>query len=237
MNHPFTDWPIPETTYQKLFLASDQRLVMEAPTAQTTISYQSDVETVQMDDDDGEIQFIYTFNKRSYLIGSVKVGLSMSCNDADDMDVFLQIRKANTTGKILRYNNIPDNEMEAQSLQAKEVPLLNLCVYLGPHGQIRASHRKIDANLSKSHYIQHEHLVEERIEPGDVVFIETSIWPGGIIFDEGESLVLKISGHPMYLAEFPTLRGQFKARNVGQHHVHLGGNDSISHLIIPLVGI
>jgi hypothetical protein len=47
------------------------------------------------------------------------------------------------------------------------------------------------------------------------VKIETSIWPAGIIFEEGEYLVFKISGHPMYLAEFPTLRGSFKARNKG----------------------
>ena len=124
--------------------------------------------------------------------------------------------------------------MEAQGLQEHQVPLLNPYVYLGPHGQIRASHRAIDPALSKPHYIQHSHEFEEKVTPGSVVCIETSLWPGGITFDKEESIVFKASRHPMWLAEFPSLRGQFKARNVGGHQLHIGGSTG-SYIEVPFV--
>ena len=219
-----------------MYLASDEQLLLEAPAAESIAEYRADVASLQMDEDSEELQFRYTFATRTYLACSVKAVLSMSCVESDDMDVFLQIRKADATGKMLRYYNVPKEDMEAQGLQEHQVPLLNAYVYLGPHGQIRASHRAVDQALSKPHYIQHNHEVEEKVTTGSVVHIETSIWPGGIIFDKGESMVFKVSGHPMYLAEFAALRGQFKAQNVGNHQVRLGGSGG-SYIEVPFVEI
>lgn len=219
-----------------MFLSPGERLLEHSPSEEAVIQYQSDVPSFQIDNDPGELYFRYTFTKRMYLLGAAKTVLWMSCNDADDMDIFLQIRKEDASGKVLQYHNIPKKDIEAQGVSDADVPLLNTLVYLGPHGQIRASHRAIDEELSTPHFIRHKHLVEERISPGTVVRVETSIWPGGIIFDPGESIVLKISGHPMYLAEFPTLRGQFKARNTGKHDVHTGGSRG-SHLVVPFVDL
>ena len=236
MNWEVSGWPVSGTTYKDMFLAPGERLSDQLPSDESVVHYQSDVPAMQMDDDSEELHFKYTFTTRSYLLGAAKAVLWMSCNDADDMDIFLQIRKEDASGKMLRYHNIPKEDIEAQGISDADVPMVNTLVYLGPHGQIRASHRAIDERLSTPHYIQHEHVVEERVPPGTVVRIETSIWPGGIIFDPGESLVLKIAGHPMSLAEFPTLRGQFKARNTGKHNVYLGGARG-SHLAVPFVAM
>ncbi|KAL6247545.1 hypothetical protein RBB50_005891 [Rhinocladiella similis] len=236
VNLAVPSWPVPETTYMTMFLSPGERLLEHSPSEEAVIQYQSDVPSFQIDNDPGELYFRYTFTKRMYLLGAAKTVLWMSCNDADDMDIFLQIRKEDASGKVLQYHNIPKKDIEAQGVSDADVPLLNTLVYLGPHGQIRASHRAIDEELSTPHFIRHKHLVEERISPGTVVRVETSIWPGGIIFDPGESIVLKISGHPMYLAEFPTLRGQFKARNTGKHDVHTGGSRG-SHLVVPFVDL
>ena len=217
-----------------MYLASDEQLLLEPPAAESIVEYRADVASLQMDEDPEELHFRYTFGTRSYLVGSVKAVLSMSCVESDDMDVFLQIRKADATGKMLRSYNVPKEDIEAQGLHEDEVPLLNTYVYLGPHGQIRASHRAVNQALSKPHYIQHSHELEEKVTPGSVVRIETSIWPGGVIFDKGESMVFKVSGHPMYLAEFPGLRGQFNAQNVGSHQVHLGGSGG-SYIEVPFV--
>ena len=189
-----------------------------------------------MDDDADEALFWFTFTERSYLLGSVKAVLAMSCADYNDMDIFLSIRKADCSGKILRYANVPSNEMSANGVVPDDVPLLNLCYYLGPHGQIRASHRAIDEELSKPHYIQHKHTQEEKIPPGTVVELTTSLWPGGIIFDKGESLIFKVSGHAMTLAEFPTLRGTFVVQNLGNHCIHCGGQNG-SYIEVPFVKI
>jgi hypothetical protein len=54
-----------------------------------------------MDEDPEELHFRSTFSQRTYLVGSVEAVLFMSCNDADDMDILLQIRKVDNTGKVL----------------------------------------------------------------------------------------------------------------------------------------
>lgn len=227
---------MPETRYERLYLNKDGTMASEPSPDAATVSYQSDVDCEQIDNDTEEACFTYKFSKRTYLLGSTKATLFMSCKDAEDMDIFLQIRKADSSGRVLLSYNIPEADMERCGVPQEKVPLLNTYVYLGPHGQIRASHRAIDQNLSKPHYIQHEHLKEERIPKGEVVQIETSLWPGGIIFEPGESLVFKVSGHPMYLAEFPTLRGKFKARNTGVHFISVGGQGpSRSYITVPFL--
>jgi predicted acyl esterase len=233
-NRIFPAWPIPKTTYQTLYIGPEQRLLLEPSTSEGIMSYQSDVDSQQVDNDSEELVFRVKLPERTFLIGSVKAVLYMSCDDLDDMDIFLQVRKADAAGNILRSYNVPEQDMARQGLLKEKVPLINPVVYLGPHGQIRASHRAIDTEISKPHYISHSHLVEEPVPPGQVVRVETSIWPGGIIFEKDEYLVIKISGHPMYLAEFPTLRGAFKARNKGLHKVRYGGKDG-SHFVVPFV--
>lgn len=230
----FEAYPVPETTYQKLFVASENRLLIASDDPSGSISYQADSDARQVDDDLEELHFRLRMTERTFLIGAVKAVLYMSCEELDDMDIFLQVRKADADGTLLRSYNVPERDMAAMGIPKEKVPLINPVIYLGPHGQIRASHRNIDSQISKAHYISHSHTEEERVPPGQVVKIETSIWPGGIIFEKDEYLVIKISGHPMYLAEFPTLRGVFKARNKGRHNVHFGGTRG-SHFVVPLV--
>ncbi|KAK5047451.1 hypothetical protein LTR84_006547 [Exophiala bonariae] len=233
-NQVYKAWPPAETKYTTLFAGTGDQLLVHAATDQSFVSYQSDVDAQQVDNDTEELHFRLKIPERTFLIGAVKAVLYLSCDDVDDMDIFLQVRKANKDGLILRSYNVPDDDMAAMGIPREKVPLVNPVVYLGPHGQIRASHRAIDMNISKPHYISHAHLVEERIRRGSVVRVETSIWPGGIIFENGEYLVIKVSGHPMYLAEFPTLRGAFKANNKGLHKVWIGG-ESASHFVVPFV--
>ena len=233
-NRIFQAWPPAETRYQTLYLGIEQQLLEESPKAKGVVSYRSDADALQVDDDPEELHFRLKMTEKTFLIGAVKAVLYISCDDLDDMDIFLQVRKADADGNILRSYNIPEDDMAKMGFPKDKVPLTNPVVYLGPHGQIRASHRAIDKNITKSHYVSHSHLTEEPIPRGQVVKVETSIWPGGIVFERGEHLVLKISGHPMYLAEFPTLRGAFKARNKGLHKVRCGGSEG-SYFVVPFV--
>lgn len=233
-NHPFAAWPVPETKYRTLYLGSEERMHPEPFSQFGFVSYKSDVISEQLDNDSEELHFKFRIPRRTYLLGSVRAFLRVSCDELDDMDIFLQVRKADTEGNVLMSYNVPIHEMEREGIPRNRIPMLNTFVYLGPHGQIRASHRAIDQKLSKPHTILHDHTAEERIPLGSMTTVETSIWPGGIIFEKGETLILKISGHPMYLAEFPTLRGEFKARNKGMHKVHFGGSEG-SHVVVPFV--
>lgn len=65
-------------------------------------------------------------------------------------------------------------------------------IYLGPTA--RVSYRALDASLSKVHWPVHDHSFEEKIPHGEIVMLEIGIWPGGMIFEEGESILLKLFG-------------------------------------------
>ncbi|CAK7201833.1 hypothetical protein SEUCBS139899_004548 [Sporothrix eucalyptigena] len=233
LNRRFDNWPVPSTDYRPLYLSGDRRLTESAPSQAATLSYQSDVPALQVDADPEELTFEYTFSHRSNLVGYSKAVLYMSCPDADDLDVFVQLRKADVDGNILQNINIPLRDLQ---LKASEVVSVNTNKYLGPSGVLRASHRAIDAERSKPHWALHSHLEEEKVPAGTVVKLEIGIWPSGIVFQPGERLVLKIAGHQMVLAEFEPLRGEFVANNKGRHVVHMG-QDYPSHVVIPFVTI
>jgi len=197
-------------------------------------SYQADTPALQVAEDFEELLFSYTFKNKSHLVGYSEAVLYMSCPDHDDLDVFVQLRKASADGRLLQNLNIPLEDLGLSS--ASEVVTVNTNKYLGPSGILRASRRPIDVKLSKTHWPVHSHTVEaeRKVPPGEVVRLEIGLWPTGIVFEAGEKLVFKIAGHHLVLAEFEPLRGKFVAGNKGRHYVHFGGEFD-SHVIIPFV--
>ncbi|CAL5874753.1 uncharacterized protein PFLUO_LOCUS9054 [Penicillium psychrofluorescens] len=203
-------------------------------TTHETTSYQGDIVGQQTDDDSEEVLFRHTFETRARLIGASKAILWLSCPDHNDFDVFVQIRKADQTGNILRNVNIPLEELGVHS--EAEVQTVNTLKYLGPTGILRASHRAFDPKLSKPHWPAHDHTKCDLISPGSIVKLEIGLWPAAIQFEPGEQLVLKVSGHPMVLAEFEPLRGGFITGNKGRQILHFGGEYE-SRLEIPFVQV
>ncbi|KAK5175884.1 uncharacterized protein LTR77_001024 [Saxophila tyrrhenica] len=185
-----------------------------------------------MDQDTEELSFTHKFEHACTLLGSARAVLFMSTPDHDDMDVHIQIHKTDASGKVLQYINIPKEDRDAVGMT--KVELVNPMVYLGPIGALRASYRQIDQNLSTERWPEHNFSQREMLERGQIVQLEIGLWQTGIRFEAGEQLVLKVSGHPMTLAEFPPLRGAMQNANKGRHSIHVGG-EHISRLIIPTV--
>ncbi|KPI42157.1 uncharacterized protein AB675_5453 [Cyphellophora attinorum] len=233
VNYVFSDWPIPDTDYRKLYLSGDAQLVHDLPRSSQTFSYQSDTPSLQIDADSEELHFSHKFTARSYLVGYSRAVLYVSCPNSDDLDVFIQLRKADASGKLLQNINIPLEHLE---LKAEEVATVNTNKYLGPTGILRASHRKIDYEQSKPHWPLHSHFEEEKVPRGQVVELTIGLWPTGMAFEAGEQLVLKIAGHHMTLAEFEPLRGGFQTSNKGTHVVHVGPEHP-SHVVVPFVSV
>jgi predicted acyl esterase len=239
---PFITWPVPEAKDITLRLSADDTLQTSSDFVESgQSSYKSDVNAENYDVDPEELSFAYTFTKQTRLIGTSKAVLYMSCPDHDDFDVFVILRKADRDGRVLRHINIPFAELKAVGGDGidgvedpLEFPLLNPLQYIGPSGILRASHRKIDAGISKHNFPHHEHVSEEKIQPGQVVRLGIGIWAAGIQFEAGEKLVLRVSGHDMRLPEFESLRGKFNTGNKGRHVVHMGGEYD-SHIVLPLL--
>ena len=158
----------------------------------------------------------------------------MSTQHGNDLDVFVQLCKADADGRILHSYNIPQHELDNAGMTRDKVPPVNPLRYVGPTGMLRASRRAQDPVLSKPHAPQLAFGVPGPISPGEITKLEIGIWAGGMIFEKGEKLVLKISGHPMTLAEFDILWGSYQPANKGDHYVHFGGKCQ-SRLEAPLL--
>ncbi|CAG7931568.1 unnamed protein product [Penicillium olsonii] len=233
VNVNFEDWPVPATKLETLYLSSNGLLHKDAPTQTETVSYQSDAPSLQMDADPEEVCFEYTFTQNTCVLGCARAILHMSCMDSDDMDVFVQLRKADKQGNILQNINIPLHDLQQD---AADVESVNPLKYLGPTGALRASHRAIDRSLSTPFWPEHDYTFKSHLSRKDVVTLDIGIWQTGILFEAGERLILKVSGHNMTLAEFPALRGRLAAGNVGRHHLYFGGSYK-SQLLIPVVDL
>lgn len=187
---------------------------------------------MQMDNDSEELRFSYTFDQQCTILGSSRATLYMSTEDSDDMDVFVQLRKADRDGKILQYQNIPAEDWHA--VTDDDVEPLNPVVYLGPTGCLRASFRTLDETLSNEFWAEHDFTTRQKLHPGEIAKLEIGLWQTGMRFEAGEKLVVKIAGHSMTLAEFPQLRGAASNENKGRHRLHVGG-DCPSQIIVPTV--
>ncbi|KAL4802469.1 Alpha/Beta hydrolase protein [Aspergillus unguis] len=234
VNLPFANWPPPESKYRSYYLSHGAELASGPVSTTGKVSYKSDVPGMQMDEDDEAVTFSMTFTEKTTIMGASRAILYMSCAEHDDMDVFVQLRKRDKNGKILRNLNIPLADMKLSS--EEEVETINSLKYLGPSGILRASHRALDPRLSKPHWPAHDRSRREVVPPGTIGRLEIGLWPAAIQFEAGEALVLKVAGHHMTLAEFTPLRGLFTNSNKGQHEVHFGG-EYASRLDIPFVEI
>ena len=150
----------------------------------------------------------------------------------DNLDVFVIFQKAEKYGKVLLNINVLLRELGI--LPAAEVDDINSLKYIGLSGILRASHRPLDPNLSKPHWPAHNHSCEQKIAPGEIVELEIGIWPAAVRFEAGEKLVFRVAAHSMILADFPPLRGQFKAGDKGRNVLHFGGECG-SQLVVPFI--
>lgn len=231
------NYPPSRTQYTRLYLdATQNTLSNDAPSPDSVASYQSDSW-----DDDGA-HFTYTFSQASELCGFSRARLFMSCEDLDDMDVYLIIRKLDRNGKALLNYNIPFLNQK-QGVRAEDIPDENIYKYVGPSGRLRASKRATgdDPTLSDEMKAKRDptevwypHYKSQKIPRGEVVELDIGIWPGGIRFEEGEMLRFEIKGHDPILPEYAPLYRNVPNQNVGKHHVHTGSKHP-SSILLPLI--
>jgi len=237
VNRPETTYPPPNVEHTTFFLDCEHSTLRPNKPSESAsaIAYVSDSW-----DADGA-HFAYKFDTYTELIGFSKAKLYMSCADTDDMDVYIVLRKLDKDGRALLHMNIPMESLPA-GIAEDDVPDLNIFKYVGPNGRLRASHRAIelDPELSAEQVsllspadVWHPHTSEDKIPPGQIVCLEIPLWPGGIVFQAGESIRLEVKGHEVTLPEFPDLYRVPENLNRGHHVVHAGA-DHPSSIVLPL---
>lgn len=219
------DFPLPQTDYKELYLQSTKALTFETPSEESSMSYNSETSD--------SVAFTYTFPVKTQIVGLPKAVLYMSCDDYNDMDIYVFIEKLDNDGKPMTNLNIPWKSIPVKSFdeftpeQSTEVVL-----YKGPVGILRASHRAIDWDKSMHpNWPYHPHEKEEKVEPGTIVKLDIGIWATGIEYEKGESLRVHVSGRSFAVNNFGSLEHN---DNKGTHKLHLGGKYP-SHLVLPFV--
>jgi predicted acyl esterase len=156
--------------------------------------------------------FSIRFDRTIELIGGMRLKLWISTSEGDDLDVFVVVRKLDSSGREVFFSGFNGYERDAVA-----------------KGWLRASHRELDLSRSTPLRPWHTHARIQKLRPGEIVPMEIEIWPSATIFEAGSILELTILGHDA--VKYPAFRHE-KLVNRGWHTIFTGGKfDSV--LIVP----
>jgi len=201
------DWPVPRTKYKKVYL--------DAETGTLNWHEVSRERKVTYDSANGRAVFDIKFDEDIELTGHMKLKLWVSPEDAEDMDLFVTLKKLNADG----------NEVYFTSWHATSRYPVAL-------GWLRLSWRKLDTQKSTPWQPILKLDAEEKVKVGEVVPCEIEIYPSSTLFRTGETLRLVISGK--YEVESTRYVFDELSVNKGKHSILTGGKLD-SYLLIPMV--
>jgi uncharacterized protein len=147
------------------------------------------------------------------LVGSMRLKLWVSTSEGDDLDLFVVLRKLDSTGRQVFFSGYNGFERDDPA-----------------KGWLRASHRELDAPRSTPLRPWHSHARIQKVRAGEIVPLEIEIWPSATLFEAGSTLQLTIQGQDA--AKYPAF-GHRKLVNRGWHTIFTGGPHD-SCLTVPL---
>ncbi|RSL54657.1 hypothetical protein CEP53_007364 [Fusarium sp. AF-6] len=165
-NIPCNEYPPKETEYRRLFLSPGGKLSPSSSANASYVSYQSDAHVGQ------PVEFSFTFDEATVVLGHSKARLWVSCDDNDDMDIYVSIRKVSKDGEVMEHVNVPWRSLPEGVNTSRDVPNNGALKTLGPAGILRASHREQDPKLSTHIIPFHPHTREQKIPRGTIVPVE-----------------------------------------------------------------
>ena len=168
IDRPEEDFPLSRTRYRTLYLdAGDGTLKAETPSADASVTYDSGRRG-------GKAVFRMRMDKRTEVCGYIKARLWVSPLDADDMDLKVTLEKRGPLG-VHRHGMVGADPIAT--------------------GYLRLSMRELDPQRSTEAYPVQTMATVQKVRSGEVVPVDISIWPFGMVFEEGETLQLTVSAH------------------------------------------
>lgn len=161
------EWPLARTDWQRHYLdASSQALSTAAPDADGSVTF------VAMGD--GVSFFTPAFAQATEFTGPVSARLWIT-SSTTDADIFASLRLFAPDGSEVVFAGASDTEPVAR-------------------GWLRASHRKLDQQMSTPVRPYHSHDEIEKLEPGKPYQLDIEIWPTSIVCPPGYRLALTLQG-------------------------------------------
>jgi hypothetical protein len=163
------DWPLPETAWTTLHLdGADGVLSRDEPVAADYVSYDATGSGVTL--------FHAPFESETEITGPLALKLFVS-SETQDADIFAVVRVFDPDG----------DEVTFQGAIDPHTPIAQ--------GWLRASHRRLDPELSLPYRPYHTHDLVEPLTPGEVYELDIEIWPTSIVVPPGYRLGLSIRGN------------------------------------------
>ena len=205
INRGEKSFPLDRTEYKKLYINPEKVSLEENPVdAESTCSY---------DAEEGVLNFDFTFEEQTEITGYMKLRLWVEAEGHNDMDLFVNIQKADEEG-----NWIPT------SILGEPHP--------GTWGKMRVSRRELDPKLSTDYEPVQSGRSEEKLSPGEIVPVDIRIVPTSRIWHAGQRIRVQLAGHYIREGWFEPL--SWETDNKGTHVVH-GGGKYDSFLQIPVI--
>jgi predicted acyl esterase len=163
-----TDWPIPHTHWTKFHLDPAGHALSAAPP-------HGDGKVTFAALGDGVTFLTRSLEKDTEITGPIAARLNVS-SSTRDADLFLVLRVLSPNLK----------EVVFQGALDPHTPIAQ--------GWLRASHRKLDAKLSRPYRPYHTHDEAQPLKPGEVYALDIEIWPTSIVVPAGYRIALSVRG-------------------------------------------
>ncbi|OMD79749.1 MULTISPECIES: CocE/NonD family hydrolase [Paenibacillus] len=198
-------FPLERTQYTRYYLDAASMSMQEGPvSAASEATY---------DSDSGEAIFDMEIKEDTELTGYMFLRLYVEAAGHDDMDLFINIQKADGEG-----NWIPWHVLDEP--------------HPGAWGKIRVSHRELDSKLSTHYQPVLSHERELKLTGGEVVPVDIEIVPSSRIWHKGEKLRVQVAGRYIREGWFEPLA--WDTDNKGRHIIRTGGEYQ-SFLQVPVI--
>ena len=222
------EFPLAHTQYKKLYLNARDGSLGPQSAKNGKMIYNST--------QGGDASFGITFNEDAELTGYMKVKLWVSAEEADDMDLFVMVKKFGgpCDADSPTCQSLEEVVGKDRIAKGNEVPFRGMNGHYSDmvaRGQMRVSQRELDEKLSTSWQPVQKFQGEKKLTPGEIVPVEIALLPSSTLFRKGESLRLYIQGHSP--VDHPLLFYDWVI-NKGKHVIYTGGHYD-SYLQIPVI--
>ena len=214
---PEKAWPIKRTEFKKLYLDASTKVESVETDHKKTFALATepvDAEAkASYNPEDEELDFEWTLPEDTEITGHMNLHLFVSCDGYDDMDLFINVQKADAEGNWVPWYTLDEP-------------------HPGAWGKCRVSRATVDKKLSKKHSPVYTMTDTHKLEEGEVRAVDIAIVPTARVYHKGERFRVQISGRYIREGWFEPLA--WDTDNAGTHNVHTGG-EYASWIEIPVV--
>jgi len=202
VNRAECEFPLARTDEVKLYLdATDQTMARQASANAGSLSYGVG----------GQAAFEYVFPRDTELTGYFTLHAWVEAVGVQDIDLHVYLQKLDAGGMLLE-------------------PQVDGRPWQGARGWLRVSHREVDPERSLPWAVTYKHTREQYLCPGQVVPVDITLEPLGMVWRRGERLRLVVTDH-----DLGTSGGTRSHRNeTARCRLHAGGRYD-SYLLIPQI--